>query len=112
MHVSGGHFFSIVGTGTTPNSMGRSHTCAITLTGAAYCWGLNDVGQLGDGTMTDRLVPTPVLTNEVFVAIGAGDRFSCAMTPDQRVFCWGINDNGQFGTGAVGGFSSTPVLVP
>lgn len=112
VRVSGGLFFSIVGTGTTPNSGGTSHSCAITLTGAAYCWGLNDSGQLGDGTTTDRLVPTPVLTNEVFVAIGAGERFSCAMTPDQRVFCWGSNDNGQFGTGTAGGISSTPVLVP
>lgn len=110
--VSGGLAFSVVATGTRPNSGGRSHTCAITLTATAYCWGLNEFGQLGDGTTTDRLVPTPVLTNEVFVAIGAGDNFTCAMTPDQRVFCWGSNANGELGTGTAGGMSSAPVLVP
>jgi alpha-tubulin suppressor-like RCC1 family protein len=112
VHVSGGLLFSVLGTGTTPNSGGRSHTCGIALNGTAYCWGFNDLGQLGDGTTTARLLPTPVLTSEVFVAIGAGDRFTCAMTPDRRVFCWGGNLNGELGSGTAGGMSLTPVLVP
>ena len=111
--VSGGLSFSIIATGgIAANYSGTSHTCGLTRTGVAYCWGLNNSGQLGDGTLTNHLVPTRVLTNEVFVAIGAGDRFTCAMTSDRRVFCWGANDNGQLGTGTAGGMSSTPVLVP
>ena len=42
-------------------SAGRYHTCGLTSAGAAYCWGQNDYGGLGDGTSgTDRLTPTAV----------------------------------------------------
>jgi alpha-tubulin suppressor-like RCC1 family protein len=37
------------------------HACGVTATQAVYCWGTNDHGQLGDGTTTPRLVPTPVI---------------------------------------------------
>src|SRR5256885_943856 len=39
-------------------SAGFVHTCGVTSSGAAYCWGNNTVGELGDGTYgTDRLTP-------------------------------------------------------
>lgn len=36
------------------------HTCAWTTSGEPYCWGLNEWGQLGDGSRTSRAVPVPV----------------------------------------------------
>jgi hypothetical protein len=39
---------------------GHMHTCGLTVEGRAYCWGNNYAGALGDGTKTNRLVPTPV----------------------------------------------------
>jgi len=42
-------------------SAGEQHTCAITTAGIAMCWGLNATGQLGDGTLTDRLTPQIVI---------------------------------------------------
>jgi alpha-tubulin suppressor-like RCC1 family protein len=114
--VSGGHAFIMLAAASRPiqpADLGkRSHTCGITTTGKAYCWGSNNVGQLGDGTTTDRLIPTAVSTSEVFAAIGAGDTFTCAMTPNRKVFCWGSNVLGELGSGNIGGFSTIPVAVP
>jgi alpha-tubulin suppressor-like RCC1 family protein len=54
--VAGGHAFTQVDAA----SSGR-HACANTSTGAAYCWGWNLYGQLGDGTRSDRATPAAVV---------------------------------------------------
>ncbi len=53
---------------------GNSHSCALTTVGAVLCWGRNRLGQLGDNTTTDRIVPTPVFSLGSGVqAISVGD---------------------------------------
>lgn len=42
-------------------SAGATHTCGPTPEGVAYCWGWNGMGQLGDGTTTQRLTPVQVI---------------------------------------------------
>lgn len=111
--VSGGLSFVVITSGVRIlQPITAAHTCGLTTTGATYCWGSNDLGQLGDGTTADRLVPTPVSTSQVFVAISAGGEFTCGMTAARKVFCWGSNGQGELGSGIAGGISTTPVAVP
>lgn len=42
-------------------SGGNTHGCGLAIDNAAYGWGFNGAGQLGDGTKEDRLTPTAVL---------------------------------------------------
>jgi alpha-tubulin suppressor-like RCC1 family protein len=83
-------------------SAGTHHTCGVTTTGAAYCWGANDTGQLGDGTMTGRISPTPVRGGLTFVTASAGGAHSCGITTAGAA-CWGDNSHGQLGVGTTTG---------
>lgn len=83
---------------------GLNHTC-VRADSAAYCWGNNGSGQLGDGTNTSRDEPTTVsqqpggLTSSNVVSIGGGSNRGCAVVLDGRTFCWGLNGQGQIGDG-------------
>ena len=67
-------------------------------TGAVKCWGANSSGQLGDGTTTDRVAPTPVsgLSSNV-AAVSGGISHTCAVTTAGGATCWGANYYGQLG---------------
>ena len=94
-----------VGGGTRFNSItvGYHHTCAIESgTGIAYCWGANADGALGDGTTTNRAVPTPVTGGRAFASISAGTTHTCGVEARTGIaFCWGRNDNGELGDGTL-----------
>ena len=72
-------------------STSRSHTCALTLDGAVYCWGLNFWGELGDGTFNSSNSPVRVVTSATFKSISAGGSLTCALDDQGRAFCWGIS---------------------
>ncbi len=111
VQVLGGLKFATLATSLGVTNQRSGHTCGLTFAGAAFCWGLNSDGQLGDGTNANRPTPVAVATLEIFVDIAAGERFTCGLTPDRRVFCWGSNASGELGSGVAGGFSPTPVQV-
>lgn len=88
---------------------GDPHTCAVTTTGRAFCWGGNANGALGDGTTTDRVVPTAVATTRTFTAVGTGLDFTCGRSSNGIVFCWGNGNGGKVGNGSV---QNTKYLTP
>ena len=91
-------------------SAGEFHTCAVLVTGAAYCWGRNDFGQLGASAASG---PTPVAVPGSFTSISVGALSTCGLTTGgsaARVLCWGSNSFGQLGTGTLTS-SSTPQPV-
>jgi len=97
---------------TTPMvATGGFEACALLSTGAIKCWGLNDVGQIGDGTNTNRSVPTQVtgLTTGM-MAVSSGGSSNCGLTNSGNVKCWGNGRDGQLGNGAENN-SPTPVDV-
>lgn len=82
-----------------------THTCAITTLGTVACWGHNTRGQLGDGTVEDRVMPrrvnTGALTNVLVEQIEASEEGTCAVTTRGKLACWGINTDGQVGNGSI-----------
>ncbi|MCC6522924.1 MAG: hypothetical protein IT373_09705 [Polyangiaceae bacterium] len=96
--------------GVTSVAAGAEFSCAVTGAGAAMCWGANDVGQLGDGTTTDRHAPVAVTGLSGVQRIGLGDRHGCALVAGGKVYCWGAGENGELGDGQSTS-SSTPVAV-
>jgi len=78
---------------------GAGHTCGVAAGGAAYCWGFNLSGQLGDGSQSTRLVPTPIAGGLTIATLDAGGAYTCAAAADSSAHCWGWNLYGQLGDG-------------
>jgi alpha-tubulin suppressor-like RCC1 family protein len=87
-------------TGVATMATGANHSCAVLVGGDVRCWGWNDYGQVGDGTVTRRWTAVDVtgLASGV-AAIATGGFHSCALTSGGGVKCWGSNEFGQLGDG-------------
>ncbi len=102
--VSGGlHFAGI-------SARGGFHSCGLSTDGAAFCWGYNGSGQLGDGSLSDATNPVPVGGGLTFSSISAGYYWTCGVALGHAGYCWGLNDFGELGNGGAANATS-PVLV-
>src|SRR5439155_20958897 len=103
---------AVVGSLTfTSITVGGSHSCGLTESGAAYCWGHNDSGQLGDSSMQARSAPVAVAGGHAFVTIAATDGNTCGLLADGTAYCWGGNGTGELGIGTTGPGTRVPVPV-
>ncbi|MDP9318511.1 MAG: hypothetical protein M3O94_05440, partial [Actinomycetota bacterium] len=116
-------------TGVTAIAAGLRHTCAVLADSTVKCWGWNSTtppaptaitssgGQLGDGTVIDRLAPVNVIASagsseplSGVRALAAGWLHTCALMVDTTVKCWGENKEGQLGDGTTTD-TTAPVAV-
>jgi alpha-tubulin suppressor-like RCC1 family protein len=90
-------------------------TCAILVDGSARCWGSDDYGQLGNGTITSSYVaqPTPVVVSGVSNAleIAVGSDAVYVIKADGTLWDWGHNIDGELGNGTASGNQKTPAQV-
>jgi len=91
---------------------GEHHVCAI-VSGAVWCWGANDMLQLGrPGGSAPALVPS-ALPNPVELAVAGS--YSCVIAdgptpPAKALYCWGANDDNELAI--TGGKTTTPQKIP
>lgn len=108
--------FSLSAGAATPMiAAGGNHTCAVSDAGTVQCWGDNNAGQLGNGTMERSANPVTVIGIDNAVSVASGASHTCAVLRGGGVKCWGntsgsfwkIDSSGNFTLG----YDLTPVTV-
>lgn len=102
--VTGGHSFSKI------TSIGSAN-CGLTLSKKIFCWGIGSAGRLGDGTNTNRSVPTAITRNDLdWKDVAGGNSEFCALEDTSGdLYCWGWNEDGLINQ--TYNVASTPYLV-
>src|SRR5205085_8860449 len=87
------------------------HACGLTAAGAAYCWGSNAFGQLGDGTTINKSQPTAVPGAPAFSQLAVGAYDTCGRTSAGAIYCWGWSGYSLFGDNVLGTLRLAPTAV-
>ena len=102
-----------IGTGYKEVAAGAYHTVAIKTDGTLWTWGLNDNGQLGNGSLANKNRPTQIGASTGWTAVAAGYKHTLAMSGVAgagTLYAWGDNTYGQLGLAA--GVGTPPVFTP
>ncbi|MBG9944541.1 regulator [Brevibacillus formosus] len=94
---------------TVSSTAGNQHSLILKSDGTVWAWGVNNYGQLGDGTTVQKNVPVQVKGITNISRIAAGENHSLVLRSDGTVWSWGYNAYGQLGI--YGNTSSIPVQV-
>ena len=79
---------------------GNNHSLILKNDGTVWGCGMNNYGQLGNGTTTDNNITLVQMTNATDVkTIACGDIYSLILKNDGTVWSCGYNNKGQLGTG-------------
>jgi len=92
-------------------SVAGNYVCARRADSSLWCWGKNNFGQLGDGTIENRLLPVMTFASGV-TQVSTGISHACAAREDDTVWCWGFNRYGQLGQGTTPADPFEPTTVP
>jgi alpha-tubulin suppressor-like RCC1 family protein len=92
-------------------SAGQYHTAVVLSDATVRSWGTNTSGEVGDGSTTEKRVPTVVPALSNIVAVDCGVSFTLALRASGTVAAWGYNAQGQIGDGSSGNNRFTPVTV-
>jgi alpha-tubulin suppressor-like RCC1 family protein len=101
---------TVLGSNVAQVAAGFRHSCARKNDGTLWCWGVNDNGELGNGTTmqtgygvgTGTPVQVAALGSNVLDVV-AGGNHTCARKTDGTLWCWGENDHGELGNGTTDG---------
>lgn len=85
--------------------------CAVTKAGEVECWGDNEVGELGNGTLVSSATPVKVPGIKDATEVSVGNATVCALTKQGAVWCWGYGGDGELGNGAPTMAQKSPVQV-
>jgi alpha-tubulin suppressor-like RCC1 family protein len=90
-------------------SISSTHSCATTSSGGLWCWGMNDYGQLGDGSTDPSLLAKQIFgPNSGVTSVATAPGRTCAVV-NGAVNCWGRNMATDDGTVE---YQLTPTQVP
>lgn len=93
-------------------ALGRAHGCGLDSLGAAWCWGDNRLGQLGDGGTRRAEAPRRIARGPRFEMLALAGDHSCGRTAAGEVWCWGDQWDGAVGTESAGATVTVPSRVP
>ncbi len=85
--------------GVVAMAAGPVHSLALKADGSVWAWGVNNAGQLGDGSKINRARPVQVAGLADIRMISASQTSSYAVKADGTVVAWGDNTRGQLGDG-------------
>ena len=90
---------------------GTSHTAAIKTDGSLWMWGINEFGQLGDNTTTNRSTPVTTFAGGTdWKQVDCGSTHTAAIKTDGSLWTWGRGNFNTLGAGNVSQIN-TPITT-